>query len=434
MIWDMRKPRWLLVVALIASLLVVPQTASAGGGCTSEESYFTNSRPKSGDTFEAVSKYWINDMADDWYLDPEYAPIFYIDDEVPELTVKTKFVEVDSNNLAVFKATVKIPLSIQGNRRFTSIVYNICGAEMYERYGGREGPTLLIRNDQQSKDSCYIDNLDINPRKVTANQELLVTFLVNFTGTVGEPFVEARYLDQIIKVQATKLQEIGSTRQYEATLKFEKPVRYNQMIAARAVVPKLCSGLGGKEVKFTKTIIGDQEDYTSEVIDHGKVTLLGVAGICSKLNEKTMVFETSTKSIELTCSNYTGKVLTWVTPEILANIEAQIAELKKKPCKFGSGMTNNLGRFVCGPRDGAFYYMSEEEFKVAVVKAEEEANAKAKAESEAKIKAEVDAKAKAEADAIAAAKKKITITCVKGKLTKKVTAVSPKCPSGYKKK
>lgn len=30
--------------------------------------------------------------------------------------------------------------------------------------------------------------------------------------------------------------------------------------------------------------------------------------------------------------------------------------------------------------------------------------------------------------------KKTTITCVKGKLTKKVTAVGPKCPSGYKKK
>jgi hypothetical protein len=30
--------------------------------------------------------------------------------------------------------------------------------------------------------------------------------------------------------------------------------------------------------------------------------------------------------------------------------------------------------------------------------------------------------------------KMTTITCVKGKLTKKVTGVSPKCPSGYKKK
>jgi hypothetical protein len=32
------------------------------------------------------------------------------------------------------------------------------------------------------------------------------------------------------------------------------------------------------------------------------------------------------------------------------------------------------------------------------------------------------------------AAKKITITCIKGKLTKKVSAVAPKCPTGYKKK
>jgi hypothetical protein len=30
--------------------------------------------------------------------------------------------------------------------------------------------------------------------------------------------------------------------------------------------------------------------------------------------------------------------------------------------------------------------------------------------------------------------KKTTITCVKGKVTKKVTAAGPKCPTGYKKK
>jgi len=30
--------------------------------------------------------------------------------------------------------------------------------------------------------------------------------------------------------------------------------------------------------------------------------------------------------------------------------------------------------------------------------------------------------------------KKMTITCVKGKTTKKVSAVKPTCPAGYKKK
>jgi hypothetical protein len=34
----------------------------------------------------------------------------------------------------------------------------------------------------------------------------------------------------------------------------------------------------------------------------------------------------------------------------------------------------------------------------------------------------------------AAAKKKLTISCLKGKVTKKVTGTAPKCPSGYKKK
>ena len=38
------------------------------------------------------------------------------------------------------------------------------------------------------------------------------------------------------------------------------------------------------------------------------------------------------------------------------------------------------------------------------------------------------------ATAQANAMKKRTITCVKGKLTKKIKAVKPKCPKGYKKK
>jgi hypothetical protein len=81
----------------------------------------------------------------------------------------------------------------------------------------------------------------------------------------------------------------------------------------------------------------------------------------------------------------------------------------------------------------------ETEAKAAAeLKAKQEADAKAAAELKVKLEAEAIAaaelKAKQEADAKAAALKKTTITCVKGKLTKKVTAVKPKCPSGYKKK
>jgi hypothetical protein len=38
------------------------------------------------------------------------------------------------------------------------------------------------------------------------------------------------------------------------------------------------------------------------------------------------------------------------------------------------------------------------------------------------------------AQPISVAVKKMTITCIKGKTTKKVTAVKPICPAGYKKK
>jgi hypothetical protein len=96
----------------------------------------------------------------------------------------------------------------------------------------------------------------------------------------------------------------------------------------------------------------------------------------------------------------------------------------------------------------------EEEAKAAAeLKAKQEAEAKAAAEL--KAKQEADAKAQAEfrsaqealltklredaekalaAKKLLEAKEKTTITCVKGKLTKKVTAVKPVCPKGYKKK
>lgn len=73
----------------------------------------------------------------------------------------------------------------------------------------------------------------------------------------------------------------------------------------------------------------------------------------------------------------------------------------------------------------------------AQAKADAEAAAKAKAELEAaeRAKAEAEAKARAELEAQKAnqAKRK-TITCVKGKTVRKVTAVNPVCPKGFKKK
>ena len=74
------------------------------------------------------------------------------------------------------------------------------------------------------------------------------------------------------------------------------------------------------------------------------------------------------------------------------------------------------------------------------LKAKQEAEAKAAAElkakqdAEAKAAAELKSKQEAEAAVKAAALKKTTITCLKGKLVKKVTGVKPVCPKGYRKK
>jgi membrane protein involved in colicin uptake len=75
----------------------------------------------------------------------------------------------------------------------------------------------------------------------------------------------------------------------------------------------------------------------------------------------------------------------------------------------------------------------EEQKKLELIKAEEvRLAAELKAKQEADAKAAAELRAKQEAEVKAAAVKKTTITCVKGKLIKKVIAVKPKCPTGYK--
>ena len=87
--------------------------------------------------------------------------------------------------------------------------------------------------------------------------------------------------------------------------------------------------------------------------------------------------------------------------------------------------------------------ISNKELAITEAKAKADAEAKAKADAEAKAKADAEAKAKADAEAKAKADaeakaklvvKKSTITCIKGKISKKIIGINPQCPSGYKKK
>lgn len=98
-------------------------------------------------------------------------------------------------------------------------------------------------------------------------------------------------------------------------------------------------------------------------------------------------------------------------------------------CGLGGGY-DGKGGFQHSPQ---IYKQSElikqaEKF-VSDLLATEQATAKTESASETKTAAELKAKQETEA-----AGKKSTITCAKGKSVKKVTAVKPKCPSGFKKK
>ena len=79
--------------------------------------------------------------------------------------------------------------------------------------------------------------------------------------------------------------------------------------------------------------------------------------------------------------------------------------------------------------------LEAEAMEALELKTKQDSEAKQAIEAVAKQKAiEEMLKAKQEAAAKAAAMRKITIICVKGKLTKKITAIKPVCPAGYKKK
>ena len=121
----------------------------------------------------------------------------------------------------------------------------------------------------------------------------------------------------------------------------------------------------------------------------------------------------------------------------------QLSLEKKGICEVEASILLTRSEYSNAPERKRIVLVSKAEAE-AKARAAEELKAKqvaeAKAAEELRVKQEAEAKATAElkakqvAEAKAAANKKQSITCIKGKLIKKVTAVNPKCPAGYKKK
>ena len=130
------------------------------------------------------------------------------------------------------------------------------------------------------------------------------------------------------------------------------------------------------------------------------------------------------------------------------------AELLTTPCKVGvfsmfpdkglSGVTLVTSFDVIRSRKDETRDQAQAQAQAqADTQTQEEAKAKARADAlaAAKAKAEADVVAGGGAEALSAAKakaeaakKRVTAICVKGRVTKKVSALNPKCPIGYKRK
>jgi hypothetical protein len=89
--------------------------------------------------------------------------------------------------------------------------------------------------------------------------------------------------------------------------------------------------------------------------------------------------------------------------------------------------TPQIATTVIGERNGWLYLQAKNfEFSAPIIKA--------KLTQEVVVEPTPTAAATAPSTPKPAVARKVTITCVKGKTSKKVIAVKPKCPTGFKKK
>jgi len=220
-------------------------------------------------------------------------------------------------------------------------------------------------------------------------------------------------------------------------------------IISYGLVPKL--GIAKKTSNsFEMPILNYSEDYDwviesskgQAIIQDGKIKVSGLSP--GQISE----FKVTTSR-----AGYTDEILkTYNTAEfagykdsdtLMAEADAKAAaEIAKKEAdaKVAAEIAKKeADAKVAADKATAEIAKKEADAKAAAeLKAKQEADAKIAADKAAGEKIIADAKAEAArilaAAKAAAAKKKVTITCIKGKSVKKVTAVKPVCPKGYKKK
>jgi len=276
---------------------------------------------------------------------------------------------------------------------FQAIIYNLCGSA---ENLGTFGPRITIQSDS-GLPTCSIDAVKVSNYSVVLGEPFRVEFNI-FSKTPNlQPVVELTDRNQVITFPARLIGTNSSNSQqiFEAILQYTQARQFEYGAIAKPEVHNMCNATGEIEV------IGSRGYVTSMA----KLVPISNGGECRNGSQPVYSLNYLGINEKLICMNYPAKSnrYSWQTEsEFIAAHAEQVAADKA---------------------------LAEKE-------AAKNAEAKAQADKLAAIKAEEERAAaeKAAAEKAAALRKKTSITCVNGKLTKKITALHPTCPAKYKKK
>ena len=459
-----------LAVVLFSSILlsvIVTPSARAGGGCGVSIPTASSTFIKPGQSFN-IDFSFIQFDSDINYADPKIAPEVNFSSSVTYLQQRMIFSGLDSNNWAKYRATFQIPSNFVGNQNLQAVlIYPSCeGATRTITYG----PQITITSDSAIP-TCIIEDLQVNDYSVKIGESFKVGFKIISPIANLNPIIELTDSESKRVIQARLAGNSGTDiKIYEATISYTQSFQYYYGAIARAVVSGMCNSSGQRQV------IGINGHVTSMAV----LQPIYPDFPCEAKGSSIMTKTNQLKNEELFCNPNPerGNTLTWM------KIKPAEKTKELEPCaRLYSTKTKEDSKAYCIYKNGSLAWVSEKDIqlpewqeasqvKLVKVNSLYTLIMKAKKSNPDKViqldslwknhnasisltpesikdtfeefvfeNSQIDKSLTelsnligSKTEGSASKSKIISATCVKGKITKKVTGIQPKCPAGFKKK
>jgi len=453
---------------VISHVVFSPYSANAGGGCGFDSPRISTDFVKPGQNFDVIINYVMYDVSPSLYEDPNYVPYVSFSNSIPWLSKSSQFLGTTSTG-ANYKATFQVPSDFKGNMQLQAIVFNICGSPGNQ---GTYGPRVVIQSDS-SISTCRIESVRVSDYSVDVGESFKVAFAVYSDERDLQPNVELTEYKQVTSFPARLVgsSTSNSLRTFEATVKYKQAHQYNYGAIARPEVKNLCNASGERDV------IGVMGYITSMAM----LKPITKTEECITGSQPVSALDYLGTVENLICANYpVGSIrYSWITSDELVT-ESTPTLTSPDPCiKEGTTKTIAGQKFICVDTGFTLNFlpaleaeklifakkqMSEVYFQSANLISRLKTAYPSGKSTQLKtliqsvirdlssfelfyksnkinpfdfIGAEADIKKyKAQTTSIFAliGKQRVTITCIKGKIVKKVTEANPVCPKGYKEK